>query len=900
MRSASGPTRGWLLRLAVLTFLFALSCAGNGASCGGSSCAGGCGGSGAYTFPLNDPSRPDAVVQSEVARARITQSFIDFIQPRLPDLIRGALMGSGQFTIDGNNVVSIRIPDQNDIVDVSVAGIGLVGLSVRNAVAKLYLDDLRPCVGANRNRCMLLEFVDTPANEMGVRLALYELRLGIRLNAIAELLGSDASCPIFGDLGNDVAAQFSINVLIQPGVGPDPARNVDVDVTVGQVELVDLAVDVAGRGEYCSLSQCQDCALEVGNTCLDPGGRCNECVILCGGVVNGVAALSGALIDLVRPLLNRALTPVVQNFVRSALGDLNNQSAKVEAQVKLSDLAPIAALKAAGPFGIFVAPEVGKFPVVRRNGDKGMEITISGGSEAALADCVSNTDFFAEAKGPTPELLGLDGRGRPYHLGFTLAQSLINNIFYSVYRSGSLCLQLSSQDVKELTDGGFSLNASLLSLLASDLTRLAEDTAPVIVQLKPRNPPRLDLGSGTRTGTDAMGRAQYDWLMKVALEDVGIAFHVLVQDRYVRIFEVTSDIRVGLNVNVLPDNKLELAVGELKIDGFQEIFNELLPNADFSMILPSLIDVGLSAFLNQELTFDVDVTDALAGALGVPIYMRVNEVKRDGPQEDFLTVTMTFSDQPGAPLVRPAETFAALADDPGLELRVDGKLRPSGQARLVVGDPNAALIRRVEYQTRVDGGLWRAWQAPNADGTLWVDDPKLFLSGKHVIDVRARLEDDYMTLDRTPVRLVAQVDTTPPRVQAELRGDQVVGVVTDVGLGLDGLRVRARFDEGAPIEVPVTQVEARGTIVLGLAGHGDAYQVELVATDARGNASAPARVIVGRRPTQDAPTAPLADVGQGEGCACTATETRPAADPRGLATGVLTLALLGLRRRGRR
>ena len=87
----------------------------------------------------------------------------------------------------------------------------------------------------------------------------------------------------------------------------------------------------------------------------------------------------------------------------------------------------------------------------------------------------------------------------------------------------------------------------------------------------------------------------------------------------------------------------------------------------------------------------------------------------------------------------PAETFAALADDPGLELRVDGKLRPSGQARLVVGDPNAALIRRVEYQTRVDGGLWRAWQAPNADGTLWVDDPKLFLSGKHVIDVRARL-----------------------------------------------------------------------------------------------------------------------------------------------------------------
>ncbi|MCC7384435.1 MAG: hypothetical protein IT384_21490, partial [Deltaproteobacteria bacterium] len=835
----------WFARGLTVALLFAISCSSGGGGCGGGGC-GGCGASGTYRYPLNDPNRPDAVPQSEAARVRITQAFIDFIQPQLPTIIRSAL--SGGMTVDAQNRVHIPIPDQNDIVDVSVAGIGLLGVDLRQAEALLFLDDLQVCQGGSRSRCMLLEFVETPASDMGVRLALYELRLGIRLKIDAQVLGSDARCTVYGDAEpNDVAAEITLNVLIQPGVGPDPDRNFDVGATVSDVELVDIGIDVAGSGTYCAERNCQDCALEVLGSCLDPGGECNECHLLCGGVLDGVANLASALINLVRPLLNSVLKPIVQNFVNSALGNLNGTPAKMETQISLGDLLPIDAFKASNPFGVFIAPEVGKFPVITRMGEKGMEITVTGGAEGELAECIPALDPFFEAKGPVPVLGGLDDRGRPYHVGLTMAQALMNQMLYAIHRSGSLCLKLSSQDVKELTGGGFSLNASILSLLAADLSKVASDAAPVIVQLKPRKPGRVDLGSGTRTGTDTMGNPIYDWLLKLELDELGIAFHVLIQDRYVRVFEVTSDINVGLNVNVLPDNKLEAALGELRIDNFQETFNELMPNADFAQILPTLLDVALQALLQNQLTFDVDITTAVSSALGgAPIYMRVNEIKRDGAQEDYLTLTLTFSDQPGAPLLRSAETFARLADEPELIERVDTVAHATGRVRLKVGEALGFSDQQaLEYQVRVDRGLWKIARAPQSDGTLRIADPRLLLSGEHEIEVRARYRDDYQTLDPSPTQLRFTIDTLAPRVAGELVRDSVEARVSDAGSTPEQVTLRGRFDGGEWFDVPLLFEDAhtaRGLVPL--AGV-TAARLELVGTDAAGNESRAAKIVVG-------------------------------------------------------
>lgn len=878
MSLAPAANRRLALRGTTLFLLFAMACGGGGGGgCGGGGC-GGCGGTGNYRYPANDPNRPDAVLQREVARARITQSFIDFLKPQLPSLIRGALGNSGGMTVDANNVLHVAIPDQ-DLFDIGVAS-----AKVRNAEALIWLDDL--------DQRLDLKFEDPN----GVRLTMTNLRIGFNLKLKEDALGSTSSCPIVGTLGPGPvhhAAEITINTLIEPGVGPDPDRNFDVAVTVDDIALNDLAIDVAGSSVYCNEPECQDCAVEIGGTCLDPGGRCVECRTFCGGITNGLLSLVGALIDLVRPLLNRVLKPVIANFVNSALADLNNQPAKLEMQIGLADLVPIDAFKYANKFGIFIAPEVGKFPVVERAGNKGMEVTMTGGAEAELADCIPALDPFFEPKGPTPVLGGVDGRGRPYHIGFTIAQSMVNQIMYSVYRSGSLCLKITSEDVKKLTNGAFALNASILSLLASDLSKLATDTAPVLIQLKPRHPPIADLGSGALIGTDANGKEVYDWLIKLGLQEMGIAFHVLIQDRYVRIFEVTTDINVGLNINILPDNSLEVNVGKLDINGFNEVFNEILPNADFAMILPTLLDVALQALLTQDLKFNLDISDTVSNALGgAPIFMRINEIKRDGVQEDFLTLTMTFTSSRTHNLTLAADTLARLDEArPELEERIDGRARPTGHARVLVNEELSSAQRAErEYQYRVDHGVWHTWVSAAPDGAVLVEDGHLMLTGDHEIELRSRFKDDYQSLDPSPVVVKALTDTVPPEVEGALELDHVAVTVSDVGSRPALLKLVGRFDSGEWFDIPLGAGEDTASAAVPLAGV-SAHVLELVAIDGRDNRSPVKRVIVGSGSGLAADHSPEPSA---QGCACSSGGAGP-----GLELAALAAAGLLLRRRRR-
>lgn len=846
---------GRIVQLSILAVLFAMSCGGG--SCGGGGC-GGCGSETAYEFPLNDPSRPDAIVQDEAARARITQGFLDFIKPQLPAVIASQLGSQGGgIWIDADRVVHIPIPD-TDLFDIGVAE-----ARMRNAEALLWLDDL--------DRTLDIQF-EPPSN---VHLTITNIRLGVQLDLKEDALGSTSSCPVEGDLGPfgpgplRHAAELSIDAVIDPGVGPDPDRALDIRVTVNDVAINDLDVHVPGSSVYCAEPECQDCAVEVFGSCIDPGGRCVECDIFCGGITDGLLSLATALIDLVRPLINRILLPVVEGMLGNVLNNLNGASAKLQQQVALSDLVPLDAFKASNPFGVFVAPRPGRFDVVDRGTGNGMEITVTGGAEAEIADCVGDLEDFIPVRGPVPVLGGTDSRGRPYHVGFTLAQSMVNQILYALHRSGSLCIKMRTEDVRDLTNGQFTLNASLLSLLAADIGKLASDRAPVILELKPRNAPTMTLGSGQRTGQDAMGNDVYDWLMKLELNELGIAFHVFIQDRYVRVFEVTTDIHVGMNINVLPDNRLEVAIGELRIDNFNQYFNEILPNADFAMVLPTLIELVMQSLLSNALTFDVDISTAVSDALnGAPIYLRVNDIFRDGVQQDFLTMSLTFTSSLAAPLSLGAETYASLDRDDALLLRDhdDVPANPSGRVRLRVGeDLPYELQQAMEYQVRVDRGLWRVWRPARPDGTILVEDGHLLVPGEHEIEVRARYKEDYQTLDATPASVLALVDPIAPVLTAELAGEVVVARVVDAHTPRsEPLRLEARARGGDWFEVPLTRIDdEHGTCVgevqlAAIAGP----KLELRAFDPRGNPSRIASVSLGL-----AAEVPEAQPGAG-GCAC--------------------------------
>lgn len=894
MRASSSRGRR-ILRLLVLGILFGVSCGGG--SCGGGGGCGGCG-DGTYEFPLNDPNRPDAIVQDEAARARITQRFLDFIKPQLPGVIRSQLgaAGGGMY-VDANDVLHIPLPD-TDLFDIGVAE-----ARMRSAEALLWLSDL------DQRLDVRFEQPDR------VKLTITNLRLGVNLDLKEDALGTTSSCPIEGDLGPmgpgplKHAAEISIEATITPGVGPDPDRALEIGVDLGDIAINDLDIHVVDSNVYCSEPECTDCAVEIAGSCLDIGGRCAECYTFCGGLTNGLLAITTGLIDLIRPLLNNLLTPIIDNLLGSTLNSLNGQTAKLQQQVNLGQLLPIPALSNSNAFGIFVAPRPGPFDVIDRGTGDGMEITVSGGAEGTLADCVGDLEDFVVVKGPVPALGGTDSRNRPYHIGFTMAQSLMNEMLYAMHRSGSLCLKLGTKDVRDLTNGQFTLNASLLSLLAADIGKLASDRAPVVLELKPRNAPTITLGTGEKTGVDSMGKDVYDWLLKLQLQELGIAFHVLIQDRYVRVFEVTSDIFVGLNITVLPDNKLQVAVGELRIDNFNQYFNEILPNADFAMVLPTLIEIVMQGLLTQSLTFDLDITNAVSDALGgAPIYLRVNDIMRDGVQQDFLTLSMTFTSSPTANLSLAANTVAELAGDGELvERSIETKLaRPTGRVRLAVAG-SGLDGRDLEYAVRVDGGVWRTWQTARADGTIVVEDAHLNLPGAHDIEVRSRFVDDYQSLDPTPARVAAVVDYRAPVVSAK-KVDALVEIeVRDLETAAgEALTLEARLDDGAWRPVALTESverfvrqgeeleELRRTARMSSADLGAASTLELRARDARGNESGIASLGLGPRQSNE----PIYTPPEEEGCSCHEVPGAPHDHASSWIALALVAALAFLRLRG--
>lgn len=839
-----------------------LSCGGGASSCGSGTGA-------SYTFPVDDPSRPDAVLQSEVGRVRITQDFLDFVRPNLPGVLRSALANTPGLALDSSGALRIPLPRAQ------LFGIGVASADLEDAEAVLWLDDLE--------RALELRF-ETPNQ---ARMILRDLRLGLAGRLRGDLLG-DYSCPFVGDLGTPPfqhAAVVTLDLVIDPGVGPRPDTPLDVRAQLQNLELSQLDIRVLGSNVYCQEPECTDCAVEILGNCIDPGGPCAECSVACGGIATATVELSEALLDVVRPLLLDALRPAIEGLIEDALRELNGQRAGFEAQLSLQELTGLEFIRGEA-IGTLLGAPPGRFPVVDRDG-LGMELGLEGGFEGPLGECVGALDPFVPRSGPAPEPRARDSQGRPQHAVASIAASLVNQLLHAAHGSGSLCLQLGTDDVRELTGGGFSLNATVLGLLASNLEALADQRAPVIVELKPRKPGRIALGSGAETGMDDMGNPVRDWLVQLSVDELGVAFHVLIEDRYVRLFEVTTDVFAGLNVVVKPNNDLELALGDIRIDNIQEVFSELIPDADFSMVLPTFLDLALGAFLSEPVTFDVNLTSALSDALGVPIGLRVNELVRDGAMQDFLTVSLTFTSSEAVAFRRGVETLATLAPEADLvEETPDGR-RPTGRIRLDVGTGLPHDVQAdLEYQLRVDGTMWSVFRPPSPDGTLHVSHALLRAPGSHRVEVRARALGDYRSLDSSPIRLDALVDIHAPTLSVRWvdEGLEVTARDREDENG-ERLTLQLALDDLPSSLVPL----AAGKVILPF-GEILGRRLTLMALDGAGHRSAPLVVRVPNAPGD--PERPAANPGPSGGCRDV--------PPGSISTWLLLLLALGLGRGARR
>jgi len=545
-----------------------------------------------------------------------------------------------------------------------------------------------------------------------------------------------------------------------------------------------------------------------------------ECDAICP-VLNTSMGVVSQVDDFLGPLLDVAAGAVVNGLLNAIFASVNGQPLDAQNRIALGSVAGgIASLQAANDLGTSLQPSTGTFRVNCPNGTaacdqrRGMDLVMSSGFEAvhdvaagkpAPNPCVrpiEGVDFvrlYGSAAFEAPDGTPLTGEftsgttPHVYHLAGSIARASLNQLGFAAYNAGLLCLELGGEEIHALSNGAFVLTAGAIDLLSGGaLGQFVDPLAPALLVTSPEQPPLFKLGAGTTA----------DPLLQVDLKRLRFGLYVMMYERMLRVFEVVGDVNVGLNLTSDPTtHQLQfVVVGGPELGNFDELYNELLPFADFGELLPALIEIALGALLQDNLAFNYDISPLLEQSLGIPLDITLAGVETNGPsgRREFLNLYFDLiASQRGRSRLASPVSDLRVADDAGLAmLDQGGWLQPTGQVRLI--DRVSQLDPGSEYQTRVDTGLWRNWSRPDADGVLEVRSPLLKLLGRHLVEVRERRGGATGRIEEVPNRVEVDFDPFAPALRLYQTADgAVVAVGQDLATPADQLEYSFAIDGGA-------------------------------------------------------------------------------------------------------
>lgn len=680
------------------------------------SCGGGCTGCVADGYEFGQGGDPSLIQENQDAAAfQITQSFLDFVAPRIPILLKEALrQPTSDVRIDRYGVLRLRIPNQR------LFNIGVANAHLRDAEAFLWLDDIE------KNLRLSIEAPGTIAVELRA------LRLGLNFKVKEFAAGADASCPVRGDLGPDGpgperhAARVDLRAKITARIGDAPVFALDPSVQVDDAIVSAFDLDVRPSRIYCREPECEDCLVEVFGNCVDPVGRCGECRALCGGLTEGLFSLASVLSGIVRPRLNDLLRSTLSEVLEDLTAPLRGTPARAAGQWDPAGLLPGASR--GRPVGFQVAAHPGPLSAATGPGTAVLAAPVSMAFEATPAPCVRTPPAKWPAAGPAPTLLGLSGDGRPYHVALRASEAALNQGLAALFQSGAFCIELDTERIRALTDGNFQLTTEALSLLSPALRKVAPPNAPAHISVRAKTQPVLSLNDPA-DDTDTP-------LFDLSIERVAVSLYLFVEDRFVRVMEVDAQASIALDVDVFDEHVLRLTLGELRVSDFDQVFNELVPQSDFALLLPAFIDLAVGAVLGDGIRFDANLTRALSSALGIPLGLEILSIERRGDAEDHLVITGAFH--------------------PALDAPQPIVLGPPRIAAIQHGAPGSVTLDLPEHTfdriiARVDGGPWR--EASQTSDAIVVQDPRLLFPGPHRLQLRPS------TRTRTGVRGAQRTET---------------------------------------------------------------------------------------------------------------------------------------------
>lgn len=741
------------LFLSSLVLVWMGNCAGNGCE--------GCGGLGNpnYKFP-----RQRAI--TGVVETRITQPGFDFIAENLKTLI-GIF-----FKVDANGVATIPLSTFG-LGNIDVLDFGLISASLRDLVVTIDFTQLT------------IELVEgsSPAR---IRVRIQNASVGLKDGTVAAefLFGiGNAGCKLGNgvDVGQPTERITKLSADLFLIIAVDSEKKIDVSTQIQSIDLQDMGVKL---NVDCNVSECLD-GKPQGST-----SECGECQTLCPLADFGASVASG-IQGLLKSQINSLLTNFGDFLVKTLLDNtINNKTLELEGEINLASFLQgfLPSVKRALPLGFLISPGANGV-IVNGTGDKvGLDLRLDGGLDSALVHaCVPPVDAEPLFKAGTPPFYDgaeIDPQGNPfsYHIGLGLSSAFINLAVWAAYKSGLLCIALTTDDIYRISDGKVTLTAAAFDLILPGFRQISSTKAPLLVEIHPRlksfDFPIVQLQDG-------------DKLLRLTMKNSGISLFTTIENRTARVFQVNADLDITLGLTVLPDNSLQVDLGTIDVKNIQEVYNELFKGAKLEEIISFVLDLATSYLLKNGLSFDLNIDELATQLVGLPVSATVHDLKADGAAKDWLSLFVTLKLAGGNGL-RFQPTTRIVSVDRASLLRYDGRRPvPTGQLALRVDVPG--VRRDAEFQLRVDGGLWSTWmRGPE----LVARSPRLYLQGRHQIEVRSRLVGEPKSLETRPVSRTVYLDAELPQLRLRREGALLVAEVDELVTPQQELEFAYRLDDG--------------------------------------------------------------------------------------------------------
>jgi MYXO-CTERM domain-containing protein len=413
----------------------------------------------------------------------------------------------------------------------------------------------------------------------------------------------------------------------------------------------------------------------------------------------------------------------------------------------------------------------------------GLSLGAEVGFHSEYNECVPRRDPPSLSPVPKSGLLTSDRtpQGGTFMVGVGVARRALDLALWSFYNSGALCLTVGTREIEQLT-------SAALAIILESLADLTEgQNVPITLRVRPTEPPTVALGSGQVIGNPPV---ILDPLLTVQLHHLEIDFYAYVEERWVRLFTIDTDLDMPLALTPSDDGAgIQILLGDLAraFTRVVAVDAELLAEQDVTRlrdVLPTLV----GAFVPQ-----------LAGALADPL-----EIPQFGgyrlalSQDSFTsiennTMLAIFANLEEAPDTTSPAAFTVMPlavaelvtlDTPSSEVIVDYEARRRRGDAADLAALRTTVVLAVdtvldggrgerEYTYRIDGGPWHLYRP---GPTLTVTEPAFLLEGEHTIEVRSRVPgtSDTLSLPSAPVRF--KVDLATPQVRLRRLDARLVDV----------------------------------------------------------------------------------------------------------------------------